>query len=122
MRKFLGLFLLFVFAINSYSAPLIFKTTKEIDSPTQYTELGTFDVTKYKKIRITVENNDERTSTRQDYREFKFIAVGVEDKEVFINQGIGNISYTTLVEEPPSQIRIKIAGRGKFTLYVWGSQ
>lgn len=48
---FLGLFLVFVFAVNSFSSPLIFKATKEITT-NEVIELASFDASKYKQIRI----------------------------------------------------------------------
>ena len=54
MKKFLILILLTAFAVNdSLGSPLLFKVTKEINSK-DLTELGVFDATKYRQIRIGI--------------------------------------------------------------------
>lgn len=66
MRKFLSLILLFIFAVNnSFGSPLIFKTTKEIDTK-DFIELGSFDATKYRQIRIGIKvvSNDENADMK----------------------------------------------------------
>jgi len=54
MKKFLILILLITFSANtSLGSPLIFKITKEI-SAKDLIELGSFDATKYRQIRIGI--------------------------------------------------------------------
>ncbi|MGB7208763.1 MAG: hypothetical protein WBD27_08915 [Pyrinomonadaceae bacterium] len=54
MMKFLALVLFFVFAVNNaFGSPLIYKVKKEINT-SGLVELGNFDATKYKQIRIGI--------------------------------------------------------------------
>ena len=54
MKEFLILILLVTFAANnSFGSPLIFKVTKEINAK-DLIELGSFDATKYRQIRISI--------------------------------------------------------------------
>lgn len=53
MKRLLGLISIFVFVVNSYSAPLIFKATKSIDS-SEAVEFAVIDALKYRQIRILI--------------------------------------------------------------------
>ena len=66
MKKILILIFLFIFAVNnSFGSPLVFKVTKEIDTK-DFIELGSFDATKYRQIRIGIKvvSNDENADIK----------------------------------------------------------
>ena len=63
MEILLGLFLVFVFAVNPFGSPLIYKTIKELTSA-EKTEVGFVETAKYNQIRIKIINVDERAASK----------------------------------------------------------
>ena len=174
MNKFLIIILLFVFLVNdSLGSPLVFKVTKEIDTR-DFIELGSFDATKYRQIRIgikaisigkeieetkyaqLIQKRAELTVKLQNlkalYREkhpevvdtknqidkvneeiSEFINLKVEKTSSVLISGIEgmdeinlfsfdeiNLNRSIIIDSPLSKISVKILGKGKYSLYVWG--
>ncbi len=54
MKKYLVLILFFVLVTNAFGSPLIYKARKEISKVGDFVEIGRFDASKYKQIRIAI--------------------------------------------------------------------
>lgn len=114
--------LILVLCLTVSASPLVYKTTKDIDSPDKYVELFNLDTSKFREIRIHV------SSSKPD---FKAVIKGVEaDDELLmfpphvfdISRVASTITYNTTIDTPPSKIRVFVWGTGTFKAYVWASQ
>ena len=172
MKKFLILFLLIFFVTNNIlGSPLIFKAKKEVTSE-GLVELGTFDATRYKQIRIGIQSSvgkilptsnstaeielkaaerelerkvqllergeisrseydiaaDRVKIARLNFKNvieiaFPVVSVfGVESNEEILLAVFGDktTNRSIVIDTPPSKIRIKVSGKGTYSLYVWG--
>ena len=70
-------------------------------------------ISKYKKIRIRIV-----TDATDIERAVEVYAV--EDGKEILMQGGGVFSF--VIEVPPAKVLIKVQGKGKYSLYVWGYQ
>lgn len=121
MKIFAGLFLLFVFAINSLAAPLVFKVTKEIEATADKpAEIAVFNSAKYKKLRISIAVSPKESSEalRTMY------ADALEGKErtglIEFQFSSYNLSKSFIVDTPPSQIVFTSQYSGVYKIYIWG--
>lgn len=124
MRKVFCLLLFFIFNVNSFGSPLIFKVSKEINSPRDYVEIATFDATKYKQIRVGVHFKQKEKS---EVRSFAFYSFE-DGTEIFLTgkpldeiwkEVLNSSDY--LIDSPPSKVRLKGNGIGVYKVFVWGS-
>jgi hypothetical protein len=175
-------FLFFLFSIlllgiteNFFASPLIFKAKKDIAAEGVF-ELGRFDATKYKQIRIGIKVEGrltaEKTNISKSVAEIELNAAKRElnrMKELLETGNIAKIDYdrakdrldkaqaiydgaleviypnisiyavegldeifmvafddkinsrSLLLETPPSKIIVKVSGKGRYSLFVWGT-
>lgn len=112
---------MFVFAVNSFALPVVFKTTKEIKNinGSELAELVTVDVSKYKSARVGVVLVSGQLAERGNIIQI----IGVEEADQFGLAGffIGgdNKSGSTLIENPPSKIKVMVKESGTYRIYVW---
>lgn len=111
MKILLSFLLIFISVFNSFGSPLVFKVAKDIDSKSEFVELGVFDATKYKQIRIRITLKPEPL----DIGSYEFAILGVESGDEFLISS----RASEVIDSPPSKIKIKVRGQGKFSLYVW---
>lgn len=118
MKKYLGLFLLFVFSVNNtLGSPLIFKVKKETISEA-FTELGSIDTSRYSQVRIGI------IASKKFNDAAELTIYGVEDKEYIklFTVRDASINTTVVIDSPPSKISFQAWQSGDFTIYVWGQQ
>jgi len=130
MKIILGFFLCAVFTLNSFASPLIFKQTKQIPAGDE-SVFTIFDTAKYKQIRIGIKGvNTSDTKNITSVREIEkalqieFAVYSAEEGELIqldSKRFDSKISYSYLIDSPPSKIIIKIKGEGKYTVFIWGS-
>lgn len=105
----------------SFGSVLVLKTVKEIDSA-EPVEIAALDASKHQRLRIAIDNTDERAKSRTDYGEFRvYVFAADEAKDIFIASSLADNFYSSILELPPGKIKIKISGKGKFRLFVWAS-
>ncbi len=119
MKIFLLLILFFAFALNTFCAPLIFKTTKEIKANGKdFVEIANFDVSKSKQIRVGV--------VWADWDNFNSHIIriqGIEGEDIIHIDGFEIFpSKSLVIETPPSKIRISTSQSGTYKIYIWASQ
>ncbi len=125
MKYFLSIFtalvLIFSGVQTGAAAQLVYKYSRDFKSGT-LVDFTDFDATNYGQIRIAIKRKPE-ISDSTDSADFAvaIYTFDVED-ELFIASGEATTSYTTLIDSPPSKIRIKLKGSGNFRIYVWASR
>ncbi len=174
MKRNILLFGIIIFAvIDAFGSPLLFKATKEINSK-GLVELGSFDASKYRQIRIGVKTTDrvQTSSTTKNVAEIQlnFAKRELQRSEELLEKGVissadynrvkeqveiaqrnydnadeiaypaliilglesldeilvtsfdekGNFTRSVVIDSPPSKISVKVSGKGKYMLYVWG--
>jgi hypothetical protein len=110
------LFVSALLVVNVIGTPLVFKTTKVIDSPESLAELFTLDTSKFNRLRIHIAS----TAVKYD-----LVIQGIEGDEVLFLQPISlsmadAFRFNTIFETPPAKTRISIVGKGTFKVFVWG--
>lgn len=119
-------FLLFAVALltpqlRASGSPLVFYASKDIDS-TAFVEIASLDTAKFKQVRIHIENVHEKVASRSDYSSFRVQLVAAEkDAEVVLVSSVSEIRYSTVLDTPPSKLKVNIAGRGTFKIFIWAS-
>jgi hypothetical protein len=103
------------------ASPLVYTVTKEIESE-GFVDLGLFDTSKYKQIRINVQRARDKSASRSDYEFSVLIAAVEKDTETKIVQSDGYIDFSSIVDTPPTKIKVEVRGRGTFRLFIWASQ
>ena len=143
--KILFLFVaIFALVSQAFAAPLIFKTTKEIDSFETVT-LATIDTAKYKQVRIAIKftksenttENEEILIFRKRLEEGEISRLDYDTNIKRINERISRDSVSVfgieeaqefylgggfssfVIDVPPSKILVRVSGKGKYLLYVW---
>lgn len=112
--------LLFLFVSYSFSAPLIFKAQKEVKFGNK-TELGTFDASKYKQIRIEVRSITYEESQKNPGT-YSIGVTGLEENEEIDLAFKMSYVATFIIDSPPPKVRVDVIGQGNYRLYVYGSQ
>ena len=121
MKTLLAFALIFVFGFNCFGSPLVFRATKEISSE-QYIEVGRFDSSKYKQLRIRIKNTDKRINSNESYRRFLVEISGIEKQsEISVLDNEAYLDYSTIIDTPPTMTKISIKGNGTFEVFVWAS-
>ena len=110
--------LLFVLALSfqSLASPLVFKVTKDIDSPDGLAEVATIPTAKYQRVRVHVASSSPVFN----------VSIGaVEGGDVLYLAGgsatVRSDAYRLnfLVDVPPPMMRISVMGAGTFKVFVW---
>ena len=119
MKTLFTFFLIFAFAFNSYSLPLVFKTTKEVKEASyqNFVNLFTFNTRNLKQIRITLQIRNLESSKIEETKGFRVFAVE-SGEDVFIGYFEG---YSAVIDAPPSEIKIKVSSVGNYKVFIWGS-
>lgn len=124
MKLILSFILLFSLVINSFAAPLIFKTTKEIKG-NDFVELATVDTKIFNQIRVSVTASADETISQNaaNGKKFRVAIYAVEDnKEIFLqDQNAEYVQFKTVIDTPPSKIRIKVRGETTYFVHIWGN-
>ncbi len=117
MKILLSFALIFVFGFNSFASPLVYKITPEIDSKSELIDVGVFDATDYRQIRI----GTFFTPKTPDDKQQQVVIYAVEgNEEIYLADNKKDASF--YIDSPPQKIKIKVQGRGKFSIYIWGTQ
>lgn len=124
MKNALFLILLILLPASvSVASPLIFKTTKTIQSETPV-EITTLDTTKYSQLRILVINQSPKSFFVVESEEswIYIDAIDGSDYAQILTSLIPQIkSFSSLIDTPPNACRIRIKGFGKFKVFIWAS-
>lgn len=99
----------------SQASPLVFKAVKTIQA-NDFADLTTIETGKYKQIRIAVKVKPDSVSQRVNI-------YAVEDnQEIFLFSAMDkDLSFSTVIDVPPSKIKLSARGNGIYSIYVWGS-
>lgn len=117
-QAFVLLFCVALFAQSAFTAPLIFKTTKEIMSPDKHVEIAALDTSKYSRLRIHIVNAAPKFADQSFYVWLN----AVEDlDEMYLLMDSGQFHYNTVIDTPPAKTRILIKGNGLFKVFIWGT-
>lgn len=116
-----SMILLFVLALSlqSFASPLVFKLTKDIDSPDEYVELATIPAAKYQRVRVHVASSSPV---------FNASIGAVEAGEVLFLSGdsatvrSNAFRLNFLIDVPPPSMRISVMGKGTFKVFVWAAE
>lgn len=123
MKLLLSFLLILTLFAYVFSAPLIFKTTKNIETA-EKTDILELDTSKYKQIRIGITYKSQRKEQPKDFDSMEIYAV--EEIEEMYLAGIsvyrGDHNFSVAIDVPPEKIRIKVKGQGLYRIFVWGLQ
>lgn len=113
----------FVFTVNSYSMPLVFKVTKEIKTRNEFNfeEIAAFDSSKYKQLRISV-----LPVRNTDYADLFVKIEAVEDSDFLLLERFDFSSAfpskSISVDNAPAKIRVSANVSGAYKVFIWGIQ
>src|SRR5215213_3195293 len=119
MKIFVGFLIVLIFVQNLFASTLIFKGAKVVAdaSASNFVEVVRLNVSKYKAIRIALVRRNLITREVEETRGFRLY--GIEDDEnVFLNYYEG---YSAVIEAPPAEIKISVADKGNYKIYIWGN-
>ena len=109
-------------AQNLLASTLVYKFSKTIDS-TELVEFTNFDASKYKQIRITIQKKREKNESVESATFNAFLYAIENDEEIFVTSEENNVlHFSTVLDSPPSKIRVKLSGKGQFSIHVWATQ
>ena len=115
MKAIFSLLIILALVFNISASPLIFKIQKEIKFG-EFVELGMFDASKYKQIRIAVISSNVAYSNN-----IELYAIEGEDSFMFDSFDSRTV-YMKVFDSPPQKIKVLAKGQGIYRLYVWASQ
>jgi len=119
MWKILFIVLVFVlFVTSAVSAPLVFKTTKQMK---ESGDMLTFDASKYKKIRIGIYLANPSPQNEKQTTVVRIFSVEGEDS---IYAGMVDVGGTIhsgdfLIDTPAPKIKISALRAGTYKIYIW---
>lgn len=119
MKKIQILLLIALFNIAVYPATLIHRSTLETKEGYTLNETPVIDTAKFRQLRVLVKKTEKPKSV-EDFFYTSFYAVeNSEDYLILSNKAF--TEYSTVIDTPPTKIKIKISGQGKFEIFVWAS-
>lgn len=117
MKKLIGLLFALCFSLNAFASPLVFNSVKIVSPDDNWVVLGSFDATKYKQIRVGVSSDNVGWS-----QEIKIEGVETEGTLLILHTEERFLGRSFLIDTPPSQIRVSVKAKGKYSLHIWASQ
>ena len=118
MKKLSTLIIILLLSKTLIASPLVFRSSKTIDSES-YVLIGEFNAKDYKQIRYNLTFNrnmmDGDNLSKGNYNFMKVFAV-VGKEEIHIS------NESEQLDIPPDLIRFYAKGKGKFSVYIWGSK
>lgn len=121
MKPFLLIFLALTCCISTAASTLLFRSKRALDSVESFTEVAQLDTSKYRQVRVQLENIDECIKKFSYCSNFGVVLTAAElpDPEIILTEATASVRFSSLIDLPPSVLRIKIKGKGLFRMYVW---
>ncbi len=111
VKNFNLVFLVYIVLLNAetfYASPLIFKTTKEVTS-TNLFDLGSFDTSKYRQVRITIKQANKLIGSQPLSKVATEIELNAAKRELERNRQLLEAGVVSRAYYDDSADRLKIA-------------